>query len=557
MVTKKQVFPSVHAYLRISSEGQQDGIGLDRQREAVLKRLVDLGVDKSEVTWLVDPGLSAYAGLHIKSGVLGQFLKDVRAGKHRGGLFICETVSRASRQGGFALLTMLNDLLAADFSILFLDRAQPFKRDSMPRFLSVELTLLAELAQEESRLKSHYAKENWSRRRAAARETGKAFTGECPNWLEVVEGRYVVLEDRAAAIREIYSLAQAGYGISKLVRHANTKPLTAPGKVGSWHMSLIKRVLTNRAVIGEFQPHIDEERGRVPTGEPIRNYYPRVIEEDQFYAVQAIRAKASKFPSRRDDNNFNYAMGIAKCACGGSWRRLNKNSGAQEGYALYGCSNRVRGTTDCPNINARLFDHQFVELALTHIPDMLAAGENQDSERRLSLEAQLSSIATKKQNILATIEDAPDLRAEFSDRLRELLAEQKRLSGELEAVLLEEAPPPGFSFDEALEVFLPAYLDVYSPGTPEFDDAFRARALFRTRIVEAVSSILVDTNRTRVTVKLKNGSAAAFNIDKDESSYGQPEELDAMDRLLLDETRSAQLRRGRRVNNATPSATDD
>ena len=552
MTKTLDAFSFIYAYIRCSSDGQMDGNSFERQREAVRKRLRELGVDSSQVQWLEDPGLSAFSGKNIKEGEMGKFLKRVRSGALRDGLFVCETVSRATRQGGFVLLTMLNDLLDAGFSILFLDRQQPFKKDSIPRFLSVELTLLADLAREESQLKSQYAKDNWERRRKAARENpGTVFTAECPNWLTAEDGRYAVIPDRVEAIREIYKLALDGYGISKLVRHANTKPLAAPGKKGTWHMSLIKRVLTNRAVIGEFQPHIDEGGKRVPLGDVIENYYPCIIERDTFFAVQALRARAQKFPARRDDNNFNYLRGLAKCECGGAWRRMNKNSGAQEGYALYGCSNRTRAATDCANINARMFDHQFVAFACAQIPQMLSAGENRQSEKALSLEAQLTKLAERKSNVMAVIEENADLHEEFAVRLRTLAQEQKAIAEELAQLKANDAPPPGFTFGDAVEIFIPAYLDVFPAGSEQAEDAYRARTLFRSRIEQAVESVWVSQDRSAVKVKLKNGAECSFVIETDEpegdAGYGQPESAEELDHVAG--RRREQVRRARQLNN--------
>lgn len=544
----------VYVYLRFSSEAQADGNSFDRQRESANERLSRLGLDVESVVWIEDPGLSAYKGSHLLTGELGKFLKKVRSGELRDGLFVCESVSRASRQGAFVLLTMMNDLLDAGFSILFLDQSEPFKKGNIPRFLAVQLTLLADLAQEESRIKSDFAKDNWAKRRSAARAKREdedfVFTKECPGWLEVRDGAYVLIPDRAASIRTIFAHARDGWGISKLVREANTKKLASPGKSGTWHLSLIKRVLTNRAVIGEFQPHIDEGAKRVPEGDPIRGFYPVVIDEDLFFAVQGLRAKAATFPKRRDGNNFNFLQGLAKCECGGAWRRMNKNSGAQEGYALYGCSNRVRALTDCPNINARAFDFQFVGFACESIPDMLSSGENPLGERRQSLEAQLGEVAKKRLSVLDFIEEHPDLHAETAVRLRKLIAEQHKLSEQLLELDKQQSPPPGFSFGEAVDVFMPAYIDVFAPDTPEAEDAYRARALFRARIIEAVDSVWVSKDRGTLRLKLKNGAEAVLEIERDVEFGAVNDELSPAELKKLAKRRQLSIAEVHKMNNA-------
>lgn len=543
-------FTSVHVYLRFSSDGQADGYSFDRQREAAVTRLQAFGVPDTAVEWIEDPGLSAYKGRHLKTGELGKFLARIRSGALRDGLFICESVSRASRQGALVLLTMLKELLDAGFTVQFLDQTEAFDKDTMPRFLVIQLSLFADLAHEESRIKSEYAKKSWSKRRATARDNpGQVFSAECPLWLRVADNKYVLMPERVASIYELFTLARDGWGISRLVRHANSAKLVAPGKTGTWHTSLIKRVLSNRALIGEFQPHEVVNGVRTPSGGVITDFFPVAIDPDLFHTVQGLRAKAAKFPKRRDGNNFNYLLGLGQCECGGSWRRMNKNSGAQEGYALYGCSNRVRSTTDCPNINARAFDFQFVSFACETIPEMLASGDNPTLDRKRSLEAQLGEVVKRKNSVLAFVEEHFDLAAEFAERLRALVEEQQKISKELNDISIQATPPPGFSFGEVVGVFLPSYLDVFDPDSLEHADAFRARALFRVRIMESVAKVLVAKDRRSLTLRLKNGAETTLQLDPDIKFSRVNNELESVELEELRQSRQQLLSISRQMNN--------
>jgi DNA invertase Pin-like site-specific DNA recombinase len=545
-------FSCIIIYLRYSSDAQGDGNSFDRQRRGLQERLnrFNLSPDTPQ-EWIEDPGISAFRGKHLMSGALGKFLLRVRSGEVKNGLFICESVSRATRQGTLVLLTMLKELLDAGFSIQFLDRPEPFAKDNMPPFLVVQLSLFAELAQEESRIKSEYSKRNWDARRKNARESpGQAFTAECPRWLKVVDEAYVPIPDRVASIREVFGLARDGWGITRLVRHANKSNLPVPGNKQSWHLSLIKRLFANRALIGEFQPYQDTPVGRMPEGSPIRGFYPVVIDPDLFYSVQALRVKAAKFPKRRDGNNYNYLQGLASCECGGSWRRMNKASGGQKGYALYGCSNRQRAASDCPNMNARAFDFQFLPFACEAIPDMLANGENPFGDRRRSLESQIDDILKKKRAVMAFIEQYPDLAAEAASRLREQVAEHGKLTDDLINLNANEPPRPGFTFGEAVSVFLPAYLDLYPAETEESEDAYRARALFRARIIDSVASVWVAKDRSVLKLKLKNGAETMLQLDGDLEFCVANDELDTEDMNTLVEDRKSSLKVARHINNA-------
>ena len=60
------------------------------------------------------------------------------------------------------------------------------------------------------------------------------------------------------------------------------------GRADSWHRSYVLKILRNRAVLGEYQPHRGHGAvGRQPIGKPIPDYYPAVIEAELFYRVQA------------------------------------------------------------------------------------------------------------------------------------------------------------------------------------------------------------------------------------------------------------------------------
>lgn len=544
-----------YAYIRYSSDGQEDGNSIERQRDALraelLDRLAELDVKADDIVWLEDRGLSAFHGEHMSRGALGEFLQEVREGRiPQNSLFACETVSRASRQGAFSMLGIISAMLDAGMYILVLRNGGIFNKDTAPRFLAVELAVYAELAREESALKQHYSLENWRirRKRARANPGQMAFTRECPRWLQVVDGRYQVIEEKAESIRKVFALALDGFGVQRLVGYCNENRLPVPGKGDSWHISLIKRVLENRAVIGEFQPYTSGPKGtRVPDGAPIENFFPPIIESDTFFAVQALRSKRKSFPKRNDSNNHNYLLGLAKCACGGTWRWLDKNHPKQPGYSQYSCSNRERKHTKCPKVNGRVFDFHFISWALGRIPEMLASGSDPRQENTQALEGQLASVTQAIERIRHVIETNDDLADDLLPRYRELRDQSKELTARLDAARLQ-AIPEGFSFDEAAEVFIPAFIDYYAAEAPEAEDAYRARSIFKARVAQAVESVLVSIDRTNVTVTLRNGVAESFSMDPKEKFSAA--KLDPEELAELEEMRAEQLQQARRISNS-------
>lgn len=501
-------YSKVFIYLRFSSEGQEDGNSFERQREAAKGYLRRAGIPESIVEWVEDPAMSAFTGEHIEVGALGRLLKRIRAKTIANGLIIFEAVDRASRQGSLKFSVMLSEILEAGFSIYFLDdeTTGAFNVDNAPPFLHTILSLKADLANFESARKSGFSSDNWERRRNLARTQGTPITGECPRWLKVENQQYVIDEERATSINKAFRLVLEGWGISRIVRFANANGWPVPGNGNTWHTSLLNRLFSNRALIGEFQPHEGMKAKRRPSGTPISNYYPIAVEPELFYAVLGRRAMAATFPNRKDANNFNYLMGLGKCACGGTWRRMNKNSGKQRGYAQYSCSRRQIGASDCANLPAKVFDYSFIGLACERIPELLTVVDDKRAATIMSLQSELADIERRLKRVLALYEssDADDV-IEVGKRLKALKTE-RRLAVEKLTELETLAPPSGpFDFGDALTAYLPAFLDTYEENeSEEAQLAFNARALFRLRVMEAVSSVTVAENRETMSVKLRN-----------------------------------------------------
>lgn len=501
-------YSKIFVYLRFSSDGQADGSSFDRQRAAAEAYLRTLGIDKSspDVVWIEDPGYSAFHGDHLRVGKLGKLVEQVRSRQVSNGLLICEGASRASRQGAFAFLALIQEFLNADFTVQLLDGTQAFNKNNIPAFFGTLLALRGDIAQAESQAKSEYSLKNWARRREQARAEGTAFTSECPRWLKVVDGRYEPIPDRVKSITNVFKLALDGWGVTKIVGYANENQWPVPAKTAGWHSSLVNRLFNNRALIGEFQPYQQTGGKRTPLGEPIPGYYPAVIDAHIFHAVQNVRAKASQFPRRRDENNYNFLMGMAKCECGAAWRRINKNSGKQVGYAIYSCANRVRRLTDCPNMPARAFDHVFISVACQHIPALLATeGQSEVETERLAIDAQLEDLQRRRETLAQFIVTNPDLGSELGDKLRTLISERQVLEKRRAQLAVNEVPED-FSFGEAVAVFLPAFLDVLDPKSTDGEAAFRARALFRARLIESVQLVEVARDRKSFILHLKNGA---------------------------------------------------
>jgi DNA invertase Pin-like site-specific DNA recombinase len=531
----------VYAYMRFSSDAQADGYSFERQRETALRWTRNKNIPDSIVEFIEDPGFSAFTGAHLSKGELGKLLFRLETTPREGDeLILFEAVDRLSRQGVFTFHAIVQAFLQTGVYIYFDGEQQPFsKKEPADPSLQIKLTMLASLAEQESRRKSQFSSNNWKNRRKAARDSGAVFTRECPRWLSVVDGKFIPIAERVESINAVFKLARDGCGIGHIVRRANSENWPAPSKTSTWHNSLINRLFSNRSLIGEFQPHIRVDGEKIADGDPILNYYPTVIDPNLFHSVRGLRAVASCFPHRRDSNNYNYLMGLAYCACGASLRRLNKNSGKQLGYAQYGCANRVRGYSKCKNIPSKFFDNYFIVRICEKVSEFSTRVQSDSTVRIDALKAKIKESEQKIERVEALSESEDldrDARSGFVQRLNKLYAQRREFASELEKLtIVATVDASGFSADDASRVYVPAFLTHHENlDSNEAKLAFSARALFRSRLIAAVERVSVSDCRTVVSVQLKNNQSFDFFLpdlteDPEMALYGSAAESDLTD----------------------------
>jgi hypothetical protein len=143
----------------------------------------------------------------------------------------------------------------------------------------------------------------------------------CPSWLALSDDRsaFVFMPDRADIMREIFELSLSGLGCYTIAKQLNDKMVPPFGPSGRWDQSTIHNMLVSRATIAEHQPKQYRNGCEDPIGDPIPNYYPAVIGEELFQAVQQARQKNSRFGRGRKGKYItNLFPNLITCAyCGG------------------------------------------------------------------------------------------------------------------------------------------------------------------------------------------------------------------------------------------------
>jgi hypothetical protein len=155
------------------------------------------------------------------------------------------------------------------------------------------------------------------------------------------------MPERVAVITRIFSeAADQGMGADLIARRFNKEGIPTFGKSRGWHKSYVLKILSNRAVIGEFQPHTKHAGKRSPAGPPLSGYYLAIIDDDLFYRAQAAREIRRQAGSGRKGLGFpNLFSGLLRCGiCDGPIHFINKG---EKGGRIFVCDDARRGMIEC------------------------------------------------------------------------------------------------------------------------------------------------------------------------------------------------------------------
>ncbi len=189
----------------------------------------------------------------------------------------------------------------------------------------------------------------WNSKRLDALD-GKPMTARCPAWLRLSADRksYKRIPERVKIVRNIFAETIAGIGMYSVADRLTKASIPTFSESKLWHRSYIEKVLGNRAVFGEFQPHAKLNGKRVPVGDSIKGYFPPVISEETFHRAQVCKSERKKVGAGRKGASFtNLFPNLAKCSyCHSPIAFVNKGRATREGSYII-CSNAKRGL-GCP-----------------------------------------------------------------------------------------------------------------------------------------------------------------------------------------------------------------
>lgn len=520
---------------------QSKGSTLARQLDATAKHIKEMGWEVYREP-LIDRGKSAYTGENTKTGQLGDFSRSILNGliDATSLVLVVEELDRLSRRPAHEMLTWMSPLLEKGLSIKIVSTGQMITRQMLTTDMSTLMMILITAfgSHTESRKKAERVAAAWEAKRKAARNGEEVQRGHRrPKWVEIAaDGSFFVPAIKARIIRLIFDMRIRGHGkwatAKKLNELAQTDAAYAPWPLGAgegkapalWRGAYIARILTNRAVMGEWQPmHRPKTGAHTMAGDPVENFYPVVIDAATFSRANDPSIKRALKTQGRGRGLGNLIGSRAVCrTCGGKMVALGnpahftgRDGKVRRYYNLYCYGAKVAKSCE----NQRGWPYDKVEAPLLDRILMLAM-----DDQHFVADADIAPLEAAVHNARATVVETEhkianlltllekvytDQGAEkLADRQRELIVAKdavEKAQDELESA--RGKVPPAEHIRRVSEVRSMMWAE-------DEDERFEARRKIKEALGGVIETMAFDPESGNIRVLLNDG-VAVFTITAD------------------------------------------
>lgn len=429
----------VFSYIRFSTPEQAKGDSLRRQLKLARVWCEERNLVLDET--LRDLGVSAYTGSNRTTGALGSFLNLVETGKvPSGSILLVESLDRLSRETVLVAANSLIALVCKGITVVTLTDNREFSSERLNNDWTPLMMSLATMhrAHEESHEKGKRVREAWGKKRDAARAEGRPMTKRCPAWIEIENKKFKIVPDRAQVVQRIFRMAIDGFGLRTIIKVLNAEGEPAFKGKNGWQTSSLRRLLMARTVLGEYQPHVGRHWNKKPEGDPIKNYYPAIIDEDTFWSAQTAIERRRGRGGPRGPQIAHLLQGIAKCGeCGAAAHILNK--GAPPKGGLYFQCSKARRSAGCANTTLwrveKIENRLLAALPYVDYQAVVHGTQNdEEADRIATLEAKLADAERRRKRLIVLVESGDDAATQrFTEVAEDVKAFKHQLKGAREA----------------------------------------------------------------------------------------------------------------------------
>lgn len=331
----------VAAYCRVSTDNEDQASSLISQKRYFTEYI------KQHDDWLLvdiypDEGISGTTTRYREQ--FNRMIRDAEAGKID--LILTKEVSRFARNT-VDTLEYTRRLKRLGVGVIFTnDNIDTWDNDG-----ELRLTIMASIAQEESRKTSERVK--WGQKRRM--EAGVVFGNNSIYGFDLIGGQLTVKEDEAQVIRHIYhKFANEGKGTHVIARELYEEGVPPPrSATGKWSCVMIRRILRNEKYVGDllqkksitadYLTHKKVENRGQEEQVMLRDHHEAIIDRPTWDAVQAeLARRAEKQTDKSKYSNRYWCSGKIRCGTCGS-RFVPKITHRRNGdtYKIWECHSRA------------------------------------------------------------------------------------------------------------------------------------------------------------------------------------------------------------------------
>jgi DNA invertase Pin-like site-specific DNA recombinase len=399
----------VAAYARVSTEKEEQEDSFERQVEHY-KQMILARSDWMYVGIYADPGLSGTRA--EKRPDFLRMIADCRAGKIQ--KILVKSISRFARNTVDAL-QYIRELKELGISVYF----ESENIDTLTPGGEVLLTILAAMAEQESRTISSNIKWAWQRKWQAGEvniNTGMMLGYRKAGKDENGHNVYEICETEAEIVRRVYREYISGLSIRAIGRNLEAEGIKTKLGRSKWTYRVIESILQNEkytgdAILGKtYKPDVLSPKRVKNDGSKSPLYYvedshPAIIEKSMFELAKKERLRRQESSSNavgggRYSSKYPFS-GLLECGiCGHKLRRHVRTVGTGKKVAYWCCTYRqenTRAACDSHHVREDVLEATYLEAMRTA---MGTASEVTDAIRS----AADSMMTADKQAALAQIE---------------------------------------------------------------------------------------------------------------------------------------------------------
>lgn len=304
----------VYSYLRFSSLKQATGTSIDRQLDYAQRWAAEHGMVLDESLTMRDEGLSAYHQKHVKSGALGAFLAAIDEGRiPAGSVLIVEGLDRLSRADPIDAQAQLTQIINAGVTVVTAGDGKQYSREKLkanPMDIIYSVLVMVR-ANEESETKSKRVKAAIRKHCEAWQAGGKMTAGRMgrpPSWLRWDDGKWAIIEERAAGIRAAIDLFERGWGHFKITEALLERKLNLG--TGAPNSNQLYRIIRNPALKGVKTIELEGETHE------LADYYPALVSAAQWASLQEAMDRRTRAGSGGPGKFVGMLTGAGITICG-------------------------------------------------------------------------------------------------------------------------------------------------------------------------------------------------------------------------------------------------